>query len=110
VPGGFARSELGDDHTEQSRQIVIALAGKRYQLTVAKAPRMKVKGVTIDTSDARQTDAGCSRDPSIDLKSRTTLDSPCLLWVICALKQTFSDTVFMSAKGQKLTWDKIQFH
>jgi len=43
VPGGFARSELGDDHTGQSRQIVIALAGKRYQLTVAKAPRMKVK-------------------------------------------------------------------
>jgi hypothetical protein len=83
VPRGFARSELGDDHTGQSRQIVIALAGKRYQLTLAKAPRMKVKGVTIDTSDARQTDAGCSRDPSIDLKSRTTLDSPCLLWVIC---------------------------
>ena len=43
---------------------------------------MKVKGVTIDTSDARQTDAGCSRDQSVDLKSRTTLDSPCLLWVI----------------------------
>lgn len=66
MPGGFARSELGDDHTGQSRQIVIALAGKRYQLTVAKAPRMKVKGVTIDTSDARQTDAGCSRDACID--------------------------------------------